>query len=445
MSVPDQLVILGNGFDLQCGLASSFGDFEKPRKGLIEELIEKHSTNQNGANTSEKLVTYPDDRQERQEAFLAADIWAAGITVWDLILIADEQIRTWYDVEACIRDWLLKHPGKKQPRNQNNLYAVKYQYSRYQKALIPGPQDNPYEIGLIQNYRDDGYFSKMSTNEQVSKLLLKWYACSSDANSIMRVMMQELHRLETAFSRYMKNVAESNENYRSRACLLLEQLMNDQLNDYNSLLTNNTYKIGGDNSFGDSFNNVRILDFNYTDPIYGIKPAPTLSNIHGNIHGGDIIFGIDSNSVDTDDSNYPGLVKFTKTYRLMALGKGNKTKLVHPHVSGQPGSETSIIKFFGHSLGDPDYSYFQAIFDEVDLYGSDTRLVFYYNQKRLNENKDDKKSKNATSENAQEEMFEKVNRLITTYGQTLDNKDHGRNLMHKLLLENRLQVVQAPV
>ena len=445
MSVPDQLVILGNGFDLQCGLASSFGGFEKPRKGLIEDLIEKHSTNQNGADTSEKLVTYPDDRQERQEASLAADIWAAGITVWDLILIADEQIRTWYDVEACIRDWLLKHPGKKQPRNQNNLYAVKYQYSRYQKALTPGPQDNPYEIELIQNYRGDGYFSKMSTNEQVSQLLLKWYACSSDANSIMRVMMQELHRLESAFSSYMKNEADGNENYLSRACLLLEKLMNDQLSDYNTLLTNNTYKIGEDISFGSSFNNVRILDFNYTDPIYGIEIAPTLINIHGNIHGGDIIFGIDSNSVDTDDSNYPGLVKFTKTYRLMALGKGNKTKLVHPHVSGQPGSETSIIKFFGHSLGDPDYSYFQAIFDEVDLYGSDTRLVFYYNQNRLNENKDDKKSKNTTSENAQEEMFEKVNRLITTYGQTLDNKDHGRNLMHKLLLENRLQVVQAPV
>lgn len=451
MSVPDQLVILGNGFDLQCGLASSFGDFEKPRKSLIEDLIEKHSTNQSRADTSGELVTYPDDRKERQEASLAADIWAAGITVWDLILIADEQIRTWYDVEACIRDWLLKDPewGDQFPE-QNNFHALKYQYARYQKALVSDSYHNSDEIAILHHYSDDDCFSQMPMNEQVSKLLFKWYACSSDANSIMRVMMQELHRLETAFSCYMKNVAESNENYRSRACLLLEQLMNDQLNDYNSLLTNNTYKIGGDISFGDisfgdSFNNVRILDFNYTNPITDIKPAPTLSNIHGNIHGGDIIFGIDSNSVDIDDSNYPGLVKFTKTYRLMALGKGSKTKLVHPHVSGQPGSETSIIKFFGHSLGDPDYSYFQAIFDEVDLYGSDTRLVFYYNQNRLNENKDDKKSKNTTSENAQEEMFEKVNRLITTYGQTLDNKDHGRNLMHKLLLENRLQVVQAPV
>jgi 4-hydroxy-3-polyprenylbenzoate decarboxylase len=32
-----------------------------------------------------------------------------------------------------------------------------------------------------------------------------------------------------------------------------------------------------------------------------------------------------------------------------------------------------MVKFYGHSLSDPDYSYFQAIFDAVDLYGSDVR------------------------------------------------------------------------
>lgn len=371
---------------------------------------------------------------------------AGGITAWDFILIADEQVRTWYDVEACIRDWLMGYAEGHQSSSENQLQTMENQYSQYRRVTTREVSPGDYEgIAALGNFINDSVFEQLSVDRQVAKLLLKWYNCDADDNSVMKAMMQELHRLEAAFSSYMKNVAKSNENYRSRACLLLEQLMNDQLNDYNSLLTDNTYKIGGDISFESSFNNVRILDFNYTDPVYGIEIAPTLINIHGNIHGGDIIFGIDSNSVDTNDSNYPGLVKFTKTYRLMALGKGRKTKLVHPYVSGQPGSETNIIKFFGHSLGDPDYSYFQAIFDEVNLYGSDTRLVFYYNQNRLSENKDDEKGKNTTSESAQEEMFEKVNRLITTYGQTLDNKDHGRNLMHKLLLENRLQVVQAPV
>ena len=42
-------------------------------------------------------------------------------------------------------------------------------------------------------------------------------------------------------------------------------------------------------------------------------------------------------------------------------------------------------------------------------------------------------------------MFEKVNRLIATYGATLDDEDHGRNLLHKLLLEGRLTIKQAPL
>ncbi|WP_390134264.1 AbiH family protein [Bifidobacterium apicola] len=393
MSVPDQLLILGNGFDLQCELASTFTDFEEPRKYMINTFIKKYTHCEDMAGMPLSLY----DDEERPGKSLAADLQAGGITAWDFILIADEQVRTWYDVEACIRDWLMGYAEGHQSSSENQLQTMENQYSQYRRVTTREVSPGDYEgIAALGNFINDSVFEQLSVDRQVAKLLLKWYNCDADDNSVMKAMMQELHRLEAAFSSYMKNVAESNENYRSRACLLLEQLMNDQLNDYNSLLTDNTYKIGGD-----------------------------------------IIFGIDNHNVDTDDSNYQGLVKFTKTYRLMALGKGSKTKLVHPRVSGQPGSETSIIKFFGHSLGDPDYSYFQAIFDEVNLYGSDTRLVFYYNQNRSN--------KNTAEENAQEEMFEKVNRLITTYGQTLDNKDHGRNLMHKLLLENRLQVVQGPV
>lgn len=37
-------------------------------------------------------------------------------------------------------------------------------------------------------------------------------------------------------------------------------------------------------------------------------------------------------------------------------------------------------------------------------------------------------------------MFQKVTRLMSQYGETMSNKDHGRNLMHKLLLEGRLTI-----
>lgn len=37
-------------------------------------------------------------------------------------------------------------------------------------------------------------------------------------------------------------------------------------------------------------------------------------------------------------------------------------------------------------------------------------------------------------------MIDRVVKLIKTYGNTLDNKDHGKNLLHKLKLENRILI-----
>ena len=80
------------------------------------------------------------------------------------------------------------------------------------------------------------------------------------------------------------------------------------------------------------------------------------------------------------------------------------------------------IKFYGHSLNEADYSYFQSIFDYYNLYeNNNVGLIFYYSKGY--------------------EQTDKVYRLINTYGKTLSNKDQGKNLTHKLLLENRLKTV----
>jgi hypothetical protein len=68
---------------------------------------------------------------------------------------------------------------------------------------------------------------------------------------------------------------------------------------------------------------------------------------------------------------------------------------------------TKMIKFYGHSLGEADYSYFQAIFDSVKLYGGGTRLVFYFRPHKLS-------GGCVQDENcARKEMMEKVIRLLT--------------------------------
>lgn len=37
-------------------------------------------------------------------------------------------------------------------------------------------------------------------------------------------------------------------------------------------------------------------------------------------------------------------------------------------------------------------------------------------------------------------MMGKAIKLLNSYGETLDNKDHGNNLIHKLLIEGRLSI-----
>lgn len=147
-------------------------------------------------------------------------------------------------------------------------------------------------------------------------------------------------------------------------------------------------------------------------------------NIHGRLDS-EIIFGVDGKECMDDLDALP----FTKTYRVASTGVKMSNPL-YDTVAGAGGTtNTSVIKFFGHSLGEADYSYFQALFDGVNLYGGITRLVFYY---RPWAGKDE--------EEFHAETVRAVAKILTTYGRTLDNKDHGKNLMHKLLLEDRLEV-----
>ena len=114
---------------------------------------------------------------------------------------------------------------------------------------------------------------------------------------------------------------------------------------------------------------------------------------------------------------------FSKTYRTLQMA-GDKVKIL-------PSKEDPIvIKFFGHSLSEADYSYFQSIFDYYNIYeNSDSSLEFCYLDFDV---KNPNKVKNDT--------LDAVYRLINSYGATLHNKDQGKNLMHKLFLENRIKI-----
>lgn len=102
------------------------------------------------------------------------------------------------------------------------------------------------------------------------------------------------------------------------------------------------------------------------------------------------------------------------------------------------GHGTRFIKFYGHSLGKADYSYIQAILDAVKLYEGDTKLIFFF--RPHGQNSEDC----GTAEKAKKDAMSKAIALLAAYGTTLDNKDHGTNLIHQLLIEGRLVVTLLP-
>ena len=67
----------------------------------------------------------------------------------------------------------------------------------------------------------------------------------------------------------------------------------------------------------------------------------------------------------------------------------------------------------------------------MDLYESKTVLIFYFPLDNSGES-------GAVNNERRSRLANSVNNLLVAYGATMDNSDHGKNLMHKLLLEGRL-------
>ena len=165
-----------------------------------------------------------------------------------------------------------------------------------------------------------------------------------------------------------------------------------------------------------------VMDFNYTRLPY--DPDHHVYRIHGTT-GTSCIIGIDPYYKEPGINNvYKTLgtkMRFAKVYkRLKYSSKEEFQQLVLR-------KNINRITFFGHSLGEQDYSYFQSVFDYINLYESEVVLVFCYIEY----------DKEALVKEV-DRLTQRVFKLINRYGETLTNKDHGNNLLNKLLLEGRL-------
>ena len=394
-----QLLIIGNGFDLACGLKSRYKDF-------FDNYLSS--------------ITSSDSKMYWEKYFQKISYLNSG-----------KDDYSWTDIETQIFIQL----QNVELLIDNNL--INRRYYEYENELI-----EEIEISLEKSN------SKLNLESILDTFYLLWNLFEYNMignqlklNTALNKIKKDLLELEEHFTNYLSNeiqnanskIETNNEiainsfpenDYfiKSRILLLTLLLFYTDINTttYISQNLEDLQNKSDSMSLIDDLLDIQylsnsniiknyVLSFNYTQPFQ----ITNQRNIHGNLKHRNIIFGIDYDKVNSYFSNQP--TQFTKSYRI--LENKLNSDMVIP-------SDIDKILFYGHGLGEADYSYFQAIFDTVDLYHSNTQLVFFWN--------------NFNEEDQYKIQVERVTNLIEKYGQTFANKDHGRNLFTKLLLENRI-------
>lgn len=404
MTNSTQLLILGNGFDLHCGLKSRYKDFFR------SEILDTYT----------EYCGYPKMK-------------AACKGFWEGLLFgyynADgDKDYKWCDVESIIQKTLWAIVFGKRLNNGLCKIAMDKAISRVNGVDYSNIND-PIEK-YIYEYCVKFFmeFAKQSTVLYEEKLY-----------KLLKQLLKELHNFERRFCNYLSNNIRNfqgkglNNSYIINAINSLVKLTNFTEYSYSDIWQivvrpENSFKyLKRGNKLSNEFSglkNTYILSFNYTAlfDILLVDCPCNYNNVHGKLCNRDcglcdsssVIFGIDDTLIQAKGNDNSALRIFSKTYRKM-LDTAVPAKIL-------PENDVPItIKFYGHSLSEADYSYFQSIFDYYNIYGNNNvDLIFYYSKGY--------------------EQTDAIYRLINMYGKTLNNQEQGKNLIHKLLLENRLKI-----
>lgn len=295
-----QWLILGNGFDLQAGLKSTFADFYK-RRYYLNNLNENNSINH---NWEDNLL-----KNKKQSS------------VWDLLICTYlennfDSLQNWKDVESVIKEILQGVHGTNVHFYDNifqdaaKVIPISWQF----RDMIDGAsvlntnekhalRDYWLSYYIIEklvhsypNFKD--YVSEKTDFGDSENFILSLSAVRSILSPLL---LKELKKFESAFSEYLDEQLSSDTGYVLNATKL--------------------YKIIAD----DPIISTQVLSFNYTPKIS--NDILIYRNIHGSLKDKNIIFGIDASDNENGKGFDPYLVKFTKTSRILKLTNNSITNI----------------------------------------------------------------------------------------------------------------------
>lgn len=403
------ILVFGNGFDLQCKIKSKFIDFQNSKRTANPEFFEKLEKDYAFIRDYIRKVHYPPVMTsevlfEIIKKYESIDL--SKINMWDIILFEDyingnDSDIYWFDVESIIARYIHHNNSE---RDYSGLLSV------INDIVIQNP-GQAYNVTGISNHLLSSIIRFIFRNDKEndtlfmkSKTQYKLVCSSNQRIQMCKFLLTELNRYEHDFQLYLRGeIKENIDNYREYSMKLFERII-----------------------VGSTRSDIYYMNFNYTLPM--IKElAGNGTNVHGYIGDLDkkisdsIIIGVDIANLSDREEEY----MFSKTARKLV----QKTILVNQKLPSK--ESVSKIFFYGHSLSLADYSYFQSLFDFYDLYGGNVELIFKYTVH-------DTKMRDQRIYDVNDEVV----RLINSYGKTMSNKDWGKNLLHKLLLEQRISLIE---
>ena len=472
MRVPKSLLVIGNGFDLSCGLRSNYLSFFKETLRSKIDTSEPEATEKikKGLRKYIRLGRFSDDNPNYLTVITGDDNRSIlDLNIWYLLFLYKDMIydSDWYLIENQIAsellgdrnnlnivekigDTLLSIYREKQGveekrvpkfcRNKTKIYENEklidkiYELLAYcllhknlgslghiNKAVFQELRDE------VQRLRDE--YSKLSSQDKINSSpyfeMFEQKITSVLFPLVARALLAELNELEGDFRNYLKECTNT-----STSTSKITYTENAESHFRHILAPVNV-----DRGYSDMVD-FNILSFNYTTPWdayrtpWGIPNNKIFEkvfdsiNIHGQISNNDgIIFGIDDEKIAPTQNEFI-FSKVARTLDLITLSNHRKNfeELLSTSIEN--------VVVYGHSLSIADYGYFRMIFDR---YVENSEVKFYFIFRVYEGTTEDKERKKL------------VKSISELFGKYSIDKEKNTDIFKNLIQNQRIKIISLEI
>ena len=371
-------LVIGNGYDLHCGLKSSYADF------FMRDADKNNYFNNWLDDFKEKINLNAFTTEQSKE-----DVWVEfksidELNIWDLFFYIETKTTNqnnkeawlWCDIETVMYNSLKSYDSRE---CNTNLFRWEHVYKAITKKM-------PKEFKFWKIYVMDKVILEKRNMEGFKNIDEFYYYILDELNQFEKEFGMFIDKKRYLYSNFLLKIP--NTDFEKRSKMTLQELCNVD-------------------------NLVSIDSFNYDD-IGDENLNKILHNINGNLENP--IFGIDSNLCRASDPRFI----FTKTNRRMEL------EMIDFECQKDIAFDNVIV--YGHSLSSNDYSYFFPLLDKLEMtnFLSNKKIIFGFSVYDM-EKETEIKRKNRLN----------IQKLFEAYANYKGLKDVNR-LLDSLTTQNRV-------